>query len=322
MEQGPGWFEEPSVLDALGRLQAVHASLSPGGRTSAAEIALVIDERSADYLTQSDELNLPLLADQAIGCLNYVGAPYDVLLASQLATARDYKVYLMPQAYAPDAGTRAQLRALRRPGRTIVWVHAPGLLTPDGPSAEAASELTGMQLALREIGGPTFVTISPQAGGPLAALPGGYSYGTHSRTGPLLEAADPEAEVWGLARCTSADMLDGVNWPLWCYQGPGLAAKTVDGARVIFSAAGPLPAPLLREIARSAGVHVYSEEGDYVAASGSLVAVHAAFTGTHHVRLPRPAKVTDALSGAAVGADLAELAVPLKLGQTGIWFVE
>jgi hypothetical protein len=322
MEQGPGWFEDPALLDALGRLQAVHASLPPAARRSAAEIALVLDERSADYLAQSNQLTVPLLVDQAVGHLTHVGAPYDILLTSQLSTARDYKVYLLPQAWAPDPEARAQLQALRRTGRTIVWVHAPGLLTPDGPSAEAASELTGMSLALRQIGGPTFVSLLPQADGPLAALPGGYSYGTHSRLAPILEVVDPEARVWGLARCTSADVLDGVGWPLPCYQGAGLAEKTVDGARVVFSAAGPLPAPVLRELARSAGVHVYSEEGDYVAASESLLALHASFTGTHRIKLPRKAKVTDALTGTAVGTDLTEFTVPLNLGQTGIWTVE
>lgn len=322
MEQGPGWYEDPALLETIGRLQTLHASLPPAARNSAAEVALVIDEGSADALVQTDELNLPLLTDQTVGCLNYLGAPVDILLSNQLDSARDYKMYLLPQAYAPDAATREQLRTLRRPGRTLVWVHAPGLLTMQGPSAEAASELTGMQLALREIGGPAFVTLYPQAEGPLAALPGGFSYGTHNRVAPLLEVVDPAARILGLARCTSANVFDGVSWPLPSYQGAGLAEKGVDGARVIFSATGPLPAPLLRALARSAGVHLYSEEGDYVTASQSLVALHAAFSGTHHVRLPRAATVTDALTGATVAVGVTEFTVTLNLGQTGIWELE
>lgn len=322
MEQGPGWFEDSATLDALGRLQTVHAGLSAEARTSAAQIALVIDERSADYLVQSDDLTIPLLVDQTVGCLAYVGAPYDLILSSQVASARDYTLYILPQSYAPHPETSAHLRALRRPGRTLLWLHAPGLLTADGPSDQTASELTGMQLALRKIGGPTFISLFPQTDGPLAALPGGYSYGTHSRMAPLLEVTDPEARLWGLARSTSANLFDGVTWPLPCYQGAGLAEKTVDGARVIFSATGPLPAPLLREIARSAGVHIYSEEGDYVAASRSLLAVHASFTGTHHLRLPRPVRVTDVLTGAVLGSAVTTLAVPLTLGQTGIWTLD
>ncbi len=322
MEQGPGWFEDAAVLEALGRLHAVHADLPAAARRSGAQIALVIDERSADTLVQSTELTLPLLVDQTVGCLSYMGAPYDIILSSQLATAPEYKVYLLPQVYAPSPEVRGQLQALRGPGRTLVWVHAPGLLTPQGLSEQAASELTGMRLSLREIGGPTFVSLFAQSEGWSAALPGGYSYGTHNRIGPLLEVTDPEARVLGLARSTSANLLDGVSWPLWCYQGAGLAEKTVDGARVIFSAAGPLPAPLLREIARSAGVHIYTEGGDYVTAGASLLALHAAFSGTHHIRLPRQAKVTDALTGAVVGDGLSEFAVHLNLGQTGVWRVE
>jgi len=322
MEQGPGWFEDPELLQALGRLQSLHEGLSPAARRSTAQIALVIDERSADYLTQSDELTLPLLVDQTVGCLSYVGAPYDILLSSQLSSAPDYKLYLLPQACAPDAQTREQLKALRRPGRTIAWVHAPGLLTTDGPSVQAASDLTGIRLALREIGGPTFVSLIPQQDGPLASLPGGYSYGTHSRIAPLLEVVDPEARILGLARTTSANLLDGIGWPLPCYQGPGLAEKMVDGARVVYSATGPLPAPLLRAIARLAGVHVYSEEGDYVAAGETMFALHSSFTGTHHIRLPRKADVTDGLTGTSVGEGIEGFEVTMNLGQTGVWVLD
>jgi hypothetical protein len=59
-----------------------------------------------------------------------------------------------------------------------------------------------------------------------------------------------------------------------------------------------------------------------VAASRSLVALHASFTGTHHVRLPRAATVTDAMTGAVIAKGATTFAVSLRLGQTGIWLVK
>jgi len=278
MDQGGGWYDDSELVAALGRLVRRHAELPSAAFRSLAEIAVVVDEPSAAYMAQSLDLLLPLLVAQVVDELAYVGAPFDLLLTTDLPRARPYKLYIVPCAPAPSEETRRALRALYRPGATVLWLHAPGLLTDAGPSAEAASELVGMKLALRMIGGPTHIRLL--AGSWLSrGFPAGFSYGTDRCFGPLLEVVDPDAEILGVARCSSMEMPGGILWPLPAYAGPGLAAKKVGGARVIFSAAGPLPAPLVRCIAREAGVNLFDADGNVVYASEGLVAVHDAAAG-------------------------------------------
>ncbi|MBC7286658.1 MAG: beta-galactosidase [Armatimonadetes bacterium] len=278
MDQGGGWYNDEALIAALGKLYHRHASLPSRALRSAAEIAVVLDEPSAACMAQSLDLLLPLVVSRVVDELAYVGAPFDLLLTTDLPRARPYKLYIVPCAPAPSEETRRALRELYRPGATVVWLHAPGLLTDAGPSADAASDLVGMKLALRMIGGPTYVRLRP--GTWLSKkLPPGMGYGTDRRLGPLLEIVDPDAEILGDARCSSMDVLDGVSWPLPTYSGAGLGSKTVGGATVLFSAAGPLPASVLRVIAQQAGVRLYDADGNVVYASHGLVAVHDAVAG-------------------------------------------
>jgi len=319
MEQGPGWFEDEAVLKAIRNMTSLTTRLPAAARKSAAEIAVVLSERSADVTAQTCNLLLPLLIDQTAGELGRCGAPYDVLLSSQMESARPYRMYILPFVYGPTEAERVRLRRLYGPGRTFLWLHAPGLITSAGPSAEAASRLTGIRLEMREIGGPVHVTLLPAALRRWPHLPEDLRYGTLGRIAPVLEVTDPAAEVLGIGRATSLDVLDGRYWPRSTWQGVGLAEKRVDGARVLFSTTGPVPACLLREIAREAGVHIWTERGDYVTASEGLVALHAAYDGRHVLHLPHRTDVREAFTGRLVGRNTTRIDCDLPPGRTRVW---
>ena len=51
--------------------------------------------------------------------------------------------------------------------------------------------------------------------------------------------------------------------------------------------------PVLRRLAKRAGVHLYSDSSDPVEANDSLFTLHARFAGRKTVRLPRKTTVVD-----------------------------
>ena len=322
MEQGPGWFEHPEILADLGRLRTLHGSLPPTALRSTAEIAVVISQVSQPFMAQTPNLVMPFISDQIIRELSFVGAPFDLILSSDLPHAANYKLLIFPVSYFVPEAERRRIRALCRPGRTILWLHAPGLMTDKGADPKAASALTGITLELAQIGGPAHVRITDFASALTKGLPPGYVYGTHRRVAPLLEVADPKALVLGFAGSTALNAQDGVGWKLATYRGAGLAVKEVGGARVIFSATGPVPAPLLRNIAREAGVHLYSEAGDVVYASRGLLAVHYASSGRRTLRIPRGRRVRDAITGRRRRTWLGKLRVDARAGHTDILVLE
>ena len=322
MEQGAGWFQHPDVLADLGRLRGLHARLAPSALRSNAEIAVVVSQKSQPFMAQTPNLVLPLVTQQIVRELSFVGAPFDLILASDVGRARDYRLTIFPASYYVPEAERTRIRALHRAGRTFLWLHAPGLMAEGATDAASSSALTGIRLRLAQIGGTAHVRITDRANPLTRGLPAGTVYGTDRRIAPLLEAVDPEATVLGTAFATSLNVHDGVGWALPTYARPGLVAKTVDGARVIFSATGPVPAPLLRNVAREAGVHLYDEAGDVVYASRGLVAIHYASSGPRTLRFPPGKRIRDPWTGRELPSTDGKLRVNARLGHTDIFLLD
>jgi hypothetical protein len=100
---------------------------------------------------------------------------------------------------------------------------------------------------------------------------------------------------------------------------PGLLEKDYGGWHSIWSAAPTVPAALLREMGRRAGVSIYSNCGDQVFTGPGLLAVHAAFDGKRTIRLPKPMTLKDVFTGETTAAEAGEFTVDMRRGDTRVW---
>lgn len=85
------------------------------------------------------------------------GVPYDSYELSDVADSRvpDYRVYLFPNAFTLTEREREAIkRVVRRPGKTAVWVYAPGYYRGEAGDAANVSDLTGLEVSERP-GGPS-----------------------------------------------------------------------------------------------------------------------------------------------------------------------
>jgi hypothetical protein len=71
----------------------------------------------------------------------------------------------------------------------------------------------------------------------------------------------------------------------------------------VFCATPGLPSDILRNIARFAECHIYSDQDDVVYANTQFVCLHALSGGNKRVILPVPASIRDALTGRALATD-------------------
>lgn len=94
------------------------------------------------------------------------------------------------------------------------------------------------------------------------------------------------------------------------------------GWRSVWSAAPSLPSALLCEIARRAGVHVYSDAGDQVFRSQNLLAVHAFSDGKRTIRLPESMDVRDAFTEETLALHATEFVTNVQRGDTPIWEIQ
>jgi len=83
-----------------------------------------------------------------------------------------------------------------------------------------------------------------------------------------------------------------------------------------------LPPAVIRNMAREAGVHIYCDNNDFMAANNWLLCVCAASDGPRTVRLPRKAKVVDALTDEVTASDATEFTLEMRYGETRVWKLE
>ena len=82
-----------------------------------------------------------------------------------------------------------------------------------------------------------------------------------------------------------------------------------------------LPAPVLRGIARFAGVHLYSGDGDVLYATPDLLSVHTVSGGSRTFHLPQKAEVVyDLFNGQVSGENTTTFRVELPQKSTALYY--
>jgi hypothetical protein len=279
-------------------------------RSSAAEIAVLLDDESFFYETCRYDLDIPLIFQQRLWGLPRLGAPFDVFLLDDFLAGKlpAYKLYIFLNPFRLDGARRSALsKELKRDGRTALWIYAPGYIK-DAPGLENMEELTGMRFGLGEQPWGPLVHIT-DFGHPITRGLGPETvWGTNNKLAPIFHIDDPEARVLGEVVYSQGNCR------------PGFAVKELPGWRSVYSAAPNLPAAVLRAVARWAGVHIYSDAGDVLYANKSFLGIHALAGGERTVRLPRRAPgIADLVAGKVIARDVAEFRVVLEPRSTSLY---
>ncbi|MHB9134731.1 MAG: hypothetical protein ACYDBB_26970 [Armatimonadota bacterium] len=302
---GEGWYRDPELLEEIALQQQLTTDILGRDRHSLAQVAVILSEESQPYLRYDADLTDALLGRQ-MSELTSLGAPFDTFRAADLERlfagpqGDQYRLVIFLDTIYLSPAERAAIRThVATKNRTLLWVYAAGLATETALSTEAMAATTGIRTAIREMGGPLRVE-SYLTGTRL-------SYGTDRELAPVLIGDDPDAHVLG--------------WEL--HRGaPGLLSKEMGTWRSVWSAAPALPAIVLREFARQAGIHLYTEAGDYLIPLPSLLGLHAALDGTRTIMLPDAYTVTNALTGELVAQQTTSFEAELKRGKTYVWRLE
>ena len=307
MDQGIGWFNDAGLLEDIAAQRRLAEDLLRGDRSSTAQVAVIVSQESSRYMWYDGALTEASLVMQ-LSELGAMGAPFEVFDATDLERlfsrpeARNYRLVIFLNCLYLSPDERQAIRKhVARDGRTLLWVYAAGLITENAVSTDAMQEVTGIRTQLYDRNWPLEV-VSFYTGDR-------HTYGTAEVVGPILNGNDPEATVRGWVRQhTHKDS----------YM-PGLLEKDYGGWHSIWSAAPTVPAALLREMGRRAGVPIYSNCGDQVFTGPGLLAVHAAFDGKRTIRLPKPMTLKDVFTGETTAAEAGEFTVDMRRGDTRVW---
>ncbi len=304
-----GWYDSPESMEMVAKLNDIAERSARTDRSSVAEIAFVVDEKSLLYITMNDpmkgDLYRPLIMEQRMPA-GKIGAPVDWILMDDLGDAPQYKMYVFLNAFHVTESQKAALkRRLGGGAKAVVWVYAPGYVgkTLD---VKGCMDLTGIKLKSLDDKSPLQVEISANGQSFLPGVAAGSMYGTSMKIGPIIVGDDPSAEVLGA--------LYGVGEQ-------GFITKKIDGVQVFFSAAPVLSPEVLRGIARKAGVHLFESGDDVLYVNRSFIGIHTVRPGKRTLRFPKPADLYDVYNNAVVASKAKEVALDLPVRHSALYFM-
>jgi hypothetical protein len=336
MELLGGTYNDPGIIETLSKVRRVDETYLGADKRSNADIAVVLDADSYRYLGDGEVFPTALVSAQKQWELNYIGAPYDTYLAADLqdGAMRDYRVYVFLNTFRVSPTEREAIhQRLKRNHATAVWVYAPGYIDKT-LTVGGMRELTGIQLAEDRSAGELHVALTSFEHPYTATLPRDLAYGTDVNVDNikhyfdhrlyLKDPVDPslQRDLPGFRvspRFYGADAKATVLGKLAGLDKPGLLVKEQDGWTSVYSSAPILPAALLRNIARAAGCHVYTDAGDVVYANRGFLAIYAPGGGRRVVHLPRASRVVDLLDGRTLADKASEFTLGLPANTAKVF---
>jgi hypothetical protein len=101
---------------------------------------------------------------------------------------------------------------------------------------------------------------------------------------------------------------------------PGLVLHAGQNRFDVVSSAPAVPAKLLRDFARRAGVHIYGDSGDFICAGGDFVMIYSRSSDSRILSLPGSAKsVLDLMNETEIAANTSEVPYCIPPNMTALW---
>jgi hypothetical protein len=285
-----GYFDDPQLMEEVGRLNQLLASSTTDNLSSVAEILVVSDEVSCSYATfESGFLQQSLQAAQ----LQFakIGAPHDSILLSDLTTVElaPYKFILFLNCFHLSASQRSVIeeRVLGK-GRVILWCSIAGLFDGNRTSIETARALTRLYF------------VPPREPDRIQARIDLSDEGQRSLNESI--AADQKLprtvghpHIW-IHPFTVEDRSATTLGVLAGRSEVALVSKRLADWTSIYSANPVLPAAILRGFAKLAGVHIYSNRDDTLYVSRQYLSMNADGAGDRLLRFPQSTTLKDPFS--------------------------
>lgn len=291
-----GWFSSSEILSLFGEMNRLgqRAALAPPRSWPEPEIAVVFSQRSA--LRHGGgcyaEFWFSALTAQ-MAALDRIGAPSVAYHLEDTPDLSRTRLVVLLNAFDLTPSEYEWIEGLKSDGRAILFVSASGVgrTTRDGHIREdlaAMRALIGQDVRPVGVGGlRVHLLDDPLCAGLSYADPAmGMASDSFGPGGayPVRYAAPEGLRVLGT-------LPDGV---------PALTTKDFGEWLSVYSASPGLPPGLLRNIARLAGAHLFSDTDDAFYAGRGIVALHARTAGHKVISLPEPLRVRDLWEGGEV----------------------
>lgn len=285
LEFNRGWYEDNLIKKMF--KQMLHTRLNSKKSFSVSQVALVTDLESVKYHTYSDKtiptLNKSLL-DNTVLSLGNCSVPFDTVWMQDITKKAlpDYKVYIFCNILKFTKERAQIIENLRKQGKTLIWLYAPGMIKDDEISLSSVKELTKFKVKMLSSRKDLQTIVAP---GVLPDINKVYPIKARHRYNikdvPVIVLDDLEAQVLGKAK------LDDKEYPT-------LGLKKHGKGFSVIHTVPRIDKVLLSSLLKKTGVHFYLNDvnvNDVVFANTRFLAIHTANGGKRIVQLPNKAIV-------------------------------
>jgi hypothetical protein len=266
---GRGWWDQPALLEQARELKGIFETRLTQPHQSAADVLLVMESDGFYYLSNNRVANpvTSMAIDDFTEDLFHTGAAVDMIYLFDLGRVdlSRYKAVILPNAFRLNETERKLIHEhVARGGRHLIWMSAPGYTDGEKLDAQLISGSIGIKVSRAKENTLAQVSVTKKNVLPETQ----YGFGAVPLQ-PLFTATDPAADALG-------QIGDGEI---------GLARKQLADSTAWFSSV-PLRNPaLIRSILRSAGVHLYQDQGDITYAANGMLSLHTLEGGRRKVTL-------------------------------------
>lgn len=310
-----GWYDDSEIYALTAVLMKEWAyALKYHENENNREVAFIIEDKMpSDYAYNFGgsysalEVNLGRQKED----LAAIGAGYDMYLASDFkkGLSKDYKFYIFAGNRFEKDVIEGINKECKKDGKAILWIGTPGIYGEDGSmNANNISSLIDMEVALTPSLVNTAVTIDALSIDPLIKDANGLTYGKGeiAEVSPAAHVVDKDAISLGKIKKTDLT---------------GLAYKEIKEEDKdylsIFSTFGHVPAPVLRNIMRKVGVHIYDDSySDVVFSSSGYLCIDSPYGGDRTILLPKRYDVYDVYNDKLIGSDVDSFKVTFEAKNT------
>ena len=292
-------------------------------RTKNSEIAFIYDEES--YHVVAEETTHQMVELFRNYEIDIIGTPADRYYHNDMSDPNmpDYKLYVFMNTFFLSDKEREDIKKkLRKNNATALFMYGSGLINPDKDdmlSPANVSELTGFDISMEDGVFAGMMKFSKASENPIAkAMDKGEIYGDFKRKMWLNVSSymnDIKKSKVHLYPGLFAEGGESIAYFLDSRKS-SINIKECDGFTSIYCGSKFLSADVIKEIARFAGCHIYSDTDDVIYANKDYVTIHAAKSGTKTIHLPKKASAFELYEEKYYSENSESIVVEMLKGET------
>jgi hypothetical protein len=311
------FFYDPQIMQLVKDIKTAADKLdsSPEKTFTPAEIVFVTDEQNYYSTTeQTDVWNGPNYHAVRLNqcALTRAGIKFDFYYFDDIINRNmtGYKVYVFMNAFYLSKEKRRFIeQKLKKNGKLIVWLYAPGYLTANGTSLKSMEALTGFKFdrKMKQIE---------------------HAYFSKQKKHDLLNGISNDRVGIGVLMKGPGFAVKDADAKSLAYYTPSklsaVAFKNMGSWKSLFiGPASGLTPGLLKNICQYAGVYVYNKTaGDmFMYHRDDFICMHGVEGNLNKIKLPFKADIKDLMSGKSVKINTDSFQVKLAPGETRLFMV-